>query len=334
MRSIAIAALCVAVLGFLAPMALADGRNPGSALIYPVHRSGGGFFTVVCVTNTNLQPAVGGIQLGGTTGVHFEYVNVVPNPADAFKPLNCVIFNRRETLTPADTLCVLTGCHNAAAAQGQEGYLVVSAEDPQAFDQIWDFDSLIGSELVVNATGIMYSVNAFSAEFVGGDNGNGRLDFDGAEYEELPDVLYIDSFVALAGSSLTLINLTGGDDDCNTVLFSVFNDNEFPLSTTLTFSCWFDQPLTAISPLFSEGFLAGLPNDAGELDTDCDGVGDIESGWAIVDSIDVSQPGGTNIDDDGAMLGAITAGATASINGGHLLWESTDKQGNGVFLAP
>ena len=161
-------------------------------------------------------------------------------------------------------------------------------------------------------------------------NNNGRLDFDGIEYEQLPDRLYIDSFIAVVGSGLALINLTGTDQDINTVLFSVWNDFEVPLSATLQFNCWFDQPLANISTLFTQGFLAGTPNDPDELDINCDGVDDFETGWASIQSLGVRNPGGLLISPDGALLGALTTGI-GGINGGRLLAESRTKQENGSF---
>ncbi len=315
-----------------APSALADGRNPGSLLVFPVHRSGATMFTVVSVTNTNTQPATPSSN-GGSINLHYEYVNVTANPADPFKPLGCTIFDRIEFLTPADTLSVLTSCHNATAPGGQEGYLVVTAEDPDAFRDTIEFNYLIGSALVINGAGAVYSVNAIPFEANGNPaTGNGVLELDGNDYEKAPDMLMIDSYVALAGSQLALINADGSFDDCNDVYFAVWNDNERALSATLRFNCWFDQPLTAVSPLFAEGFLASLPNDPQELDINCDGVGDIETGWAIIDSRGVFRPGGERVKNDGALLGSITSGPTTMINGGRLLWEK-DKQ-NGEFFRP
>ncbi len=342
------AALLTAV---LAPGALADGRNPGSALVYTVQRSGPGFFTVVSVTNTNLTPATP-TSFGGSTLVHFEYANVIPNPVDPCLPLNCVIFDRVEFLTPADTLSVLTSCHNAVTPNGQQGYLVVSAQNPGQFDCPWTFDYLIGSSLVVNASGGMYGANALPFEAVvqtmppmaAGPlctdvDGEGDLDFDGIEYEPVADVLY-GGFLAPAGAQLALINLTGGPTARNTLQFDIWNDNEFPLSTTKTFACWVDVPLSGISPLFSAGFLAGVPNDPAELQLACAGFdnapGDgplptVETGWFRIESINVSTPGGETIALDGAVVGAITAGTGTVTDGGSLLWESTEQQCNGAF---
>src|SRR4029077_9274835 len=86
-----------------APAALADGREPGSVLVYTIHRSGPGLFTVISVTNTNLTPQTPS-SFGGSVLAHFEYVNTIPNPADSQLPLGCYINDRTEFLTPADTL--------------------------------------------------------------------------------------------------------------------------------------------------------------------------------------------------------------------------------------
>lgn len=343
MRMIARFLTGAAACAVLASTAFAGGRNPGSVLVYPVHYSGQ-FATVVSVTNTNLVPENPN-SLGGATNVHFEYVNAIYNPYDYFCPLDCIVFDRVEYLTPADTLSVLTAFHNATFVgtggdmYGSEGYLVVSAEDPYAFDAPWSHNYLVGSELVLNPTGGMYSVNAIAMNAVGDDgvatdaDADGQLDFDGIEYEEIPDVLMIDSFLAAAGSSLALINFTGGPKAENTVLFRVWNDNEFPLSATLTFCCWFNQPLYYVNPLFSESFLENnTPHDPTELDITGDGNDDLQTGWATIDSILVLTSGGSVLANDGAMLGSITAGPASFIDGGRLLWESVETQDNGQFV--
>jgi hypothetical protein len=277
--------------------------------------------------------------------VHYEYVNVTPSPTEGpFLPQACTIFDRVEFLTPADTLSVLTNCHNAAAPGGQQGYLMVSAQDPSVFDTDWSHNDLIGSELVVNSSGGMYEVAmvSFASPIDDGEPtdlpdsssgvSNGNLDFNGLEYAALPDQVYIDSFIAFAGSHLTLANFTGGLSARNTLQISAWNDNEFPLSATRVFACWFDQPLQVVSPLFTNAFLSqNTPDDPGELDVDCNGTGDIETAWARIDSLGVSYPFGGQIATDGAVLGAVTAGPASMINGGTLLWESPQTQANGSF---
>ena len=288
---------------------------------------------MLCVTNTNQSTA---------TTAHYQYVNVNANPADPFFPNGCTVFNRREHLTPADTLCVLTSCHNAAAPGGQEGYVVITAEDPELFAVAWGFDYLIGSELVINSSGIMYAVNAMpiEARVPEGEptdlDMDSNLDLNDFEYEPISDQMYIDSFVPIQACQLALINLTGTSQAINTVQFSIWNDNEFPLSTSLRFKCWFDQPLEEISIAFSQDFLRhSTPHDPEELAIGCeDGAPTVETGWAIVDSVDVSTTGGLVVAFDGALVGAITCGNPTRWDGGHLLWESVEKQRNGKVFAP
>jgi hypothetical protein len=310
----------------LAPAALAEGREPGSLLIYPIHRSGAGLFTVVSVTNTNLQPATPQ-SFGGSTLVHFQYLNTIPNPADSQLPLGCYVNDRTEFLTPADNLAVLTTCHNAASA---EGYLVVAAQDPEEFNKEWDHDYLIGCEFVVNAQGGAYSLNAIPFEHEGDEVGS-VYDFDGREYEEVPKYHYSE-FLAVSGSSLALINLTGGADFVATVRFDIWNDNEQPLSATKTFRCWMEERLEDINPVFSNVYLDNnTPNDPEELDVNCDNRDDFEMGWFRLVGLAAFSTSTTisNV----ALLGAITEGPVSSIDGGRLLWEGDDDDVNtGKFL--
>lgn len=329
-------ALTMLAASTLTHVAHAGGREPGSLLLYPVHRSGGGLFTVVSVTNTNTTPVtVGG--LGGSTRAHFFYTNVVPNPADPFRPLGCLVFDRVEALTPADTFSVLTECHDLGVGLQQQGYLVVVAEDPTAVDRPWSHNHLIGSALVLSATGFAYTLEALAFQSPAPPgaatdiDGDGHRDFDGVEYELLPDRLYLDSFLGAADAQLALLNLTGDVMDLNTVHFSVWNDYEVPLSATIVFRCWFEVPLTRISPLFDPLFLAGVPNDPDELDSNCNGVGDMETGWAVIQSLGVRNAGGVVVAADGALMGALTAGVASIGDPKRHLGESKTKQANGAI---
>jgi len=313
----------------LAATALGRGREPGSILVYPVHRSGPDFFTMVAITNSNLAPQ-SPFDFGGSVSLHYLYANVTPNPSDPFMPLGCTVFNRFELLTPGDTLCVATSCHNATAPQGNEGFLVVSAQSPTAFDQDDDFNYVMGSEAVLNASGGMYAMNAIPFDALDRKAASaGLLALDGVAYEAGPDRLYVDNFVAVAGSQLAIANFTGGPTATNTLQFTVWNDNEIALSTTRTFRCWFDQPLVNVSPLFSESFLRSTQHDPDELDVQCNGNASFETGWARIDSVGVASSGGFPIASDGLVLGSISAGPASFIDGGHLLWESKTKQTNG-----
>ena len=158
MKTTRILAAAALTASLFAPNANADGRNPGSVLVYTVQRSGPDYFTIICVSNTNTQKASPN-SLGGTTDLHYEYANTNKVAGMPFMPDGCNIVDRVETLTPADTLCVLTTCHNAFTPGGQEGYLVISALHPVGGEP-WNFNHLVGSEMVVNASGVVYSLNA------------------------------------------------------------------------------------------------------------------------------------------------------------------------------
>jgi hypothetical protein len=334
MRRMSLLPAAGVLLASLAPSSLADGRNPGSVLVFPITRSGGFSFTVVNVTNINPAP-VTPFSFGGTTLVHYEYVNVQVNFENFLLPLDCVVFDRFELLTPADTKSVLTTCHNASTRQ--EGYLVVSAVNPSLFQTKWSHNFLIGSELVVTNNGGIYSIDAipFSSPVAPGGatdlDGDGQLDFNNLEYEGIPDLLYIDSFVALARTGLVLINFTGGVMFTVAVKFDVWNDNEFLMSATVQFRCWFEEGLPKLSPAFEQDFLANnTPHDPTELDVTCDNVGDLETGWAKITGL-VANSQVESIPNP-ALLGAMTEWIGPSINGGLLLWESAAKQFNGDFL--
>lgn len=335
MKTTLLAVTMLCAVGF-ADVARAGGREPGSLLLFPVQHSGGGLFTVVSVTNAETTPATSQ-QIGGSTRVHFYYTNVTPNPVDPFRPLACSVFDRVESLTPADTMSVLTECHNLNGATGHHGYLVVVAEDPTQFATPWSHNHLLGSALVLSATGFAYRLEALTfrspapAGAATDVDGDLQLDFDGIEYELLPDRLYLDSFLAEQEPQLALVSLTGTSNDLHTVLFSVWNDYEVPLSATLTFQCWFEAPLTRISPLFAASFLYGMPNDTSDLDTDCDGVHDLETGWVLLQSLGVRTAGGVLVAADGALMGAMTAGTTSICDPRRHLGESATKQANGAL---
>jgi hypothetical protein len=323
-----VAALAFSSLAAFAPSALADGREPGSVLVYPFHRSAlieSAVFNVVNVTNTNRAGS-------GETDVHFEYVNV-SSSGTPFLFADCSISDRVETLTPADTLSVLTSCHNGA--QQAEGYIVVSARNPNLVDTYWSFNHLVGSEQIVSVGGGIYGIDAlpFVSPLAQGTDTDldqdGKRDFDGNEYEGLPDELYIDSYIGVFPGSIVLLTFLGGEYLVN-VNFIIYNDDEFQLSGQFAFSCWASKPLNAISGYFSSLGLSTTPNDSKELDTSCDGVEDFNTGWAIVrptTAISITSPTIVNP----PVLGAYRNDGGFPFNNARELWESPAKQFNGEF---
>ncbi len=303
------------------------GCVPGSLLIYPIIRSSlldPSVFNVVNVTNT-------GRAGDCTTDIHFEYVNVSPS-LTPFLFANCTIDDRVETLTPADTLSVLTSCHNSAS--NANGYLVISAMDPDQLDTYWSFNHLIGSEHIISAMGGMYAIAAkpFQAcvpEKTNTDlDGDGKRDFDGREYNELPDELYIDSFIGNLPGDLVLISFTG-PEYLTQIKFIIYNDDEFQLSGNFQFACWTRTPLAQISGYFTAAGLSTTPDDSRELDLNCDGVEDFNTGWAIVraqHALSITSPKIT----DPAILGALANDNIPFMNA-RWLWQSEAKQANGSF---
>jgi hypothetical protein len=295
--------------------ALADAPRPASVLVIPAHHSGPSAFTLVSVTNTN--------STGISTRALFRYVNVVPNPQSALLPLECKTVYRTEHLTPADTITVLTQCHNAGPSAN--GYLVISAQSPTS-GVAWSHNDLVGSATVITGGGGLYTVAAIPFEAVAAPGAptdvdmDGKLDFDGIEYEKLPDDLHLDSFLGLAGSHLALANFAGDPEAVVSVLILVWNDNEHALSAQLTFRCWFDVPLPSLSNVFTESFLAqNTPNDPNEVDVDCNGLDDLESGWARIRGLSASTGLGTIVNPP--LLGAVTGGDGA-FECGRPLWGS------------
>ncbi len=303
--------LPAALLCLLAHAAAAQAPAPGSVLVFPLHDSRS-MLTIVSVTNTNTGP-------GGDVRALFRYVNATPS-ANPLKPGHCSTVFRGELLTPGDTVSVLTSCHDVADAQG---FLVVSAQHATAGYAVAR-DDLIGSALIVHPQGSVYALQAYSFGAVAPQGSptdadlDGLLDFDGTEYESLPRLLFADTFLAIANTRLTLLHLAPTLNDDVVVKLDIQNDNEFPLSITLTFRCWFEVPLAQLGAAFTQPFLANTPNDPNELDVSCDGVDDFETGWFRIRPLVASGIGSTP---DPAVLGALTAGPFEP-EGGRLLWGS------------
>ena len=299
----------------------AQAPRPGSVLVFPLHDSES-LLTLVSVTNTNLTS-------GGDVRATFRYVNVTPDPQSALNPLHCNATYRGELLTPGDTVTTLTACHNAGR---DRGYLVVSAASPSA-GFATSHNHLVGSSLVISPLGSVYSVPPYSFEALAAEGSatdadiDGRLDFDGIEYRELPRYLFADSIFGIANTRLVLLHLDSSLNDDVTVKLDIMNDNEFPLSYTFTFRCWFEIPLAELSPMFTQNFLASTPHDPDEIDINCDGVGDLESAWFRIDPI--SSSNGFQTSTDPAVLGGLTAGAF-DLEAGRILW-GTGTTPNGEF---
>ncbi len=253
----------LAALG-MASEAMADGRNPGSLLLYPEFDNRAGVVTVITVTNTDAA--------GGNVDVEFVYIGRYGSDGD----VACEEFNRTETLTANDTLTLLTTYHNP---QHEQGYLYVFARD--GVNSPIAHNYLIGNVMTVEGlTAFEYSVNPVAYEAVNpGVDNNGVRKLDGNQYEMSAGEILVPRFLGQGGafnSELILIGLTGGAAFDTTVDFLIYNDNEEVFSSEHTFFCWDRVNLLDISGIFANDFLANFTNnDPAELL----GASHIETGW-------------------------------------------------------
>jgi hypothetical protein len=261
-RFLHLCSLIAAASTMLGAVSQAGVPGPGSLLVFPRWDNTPGAVTLLTVTNTNQD------QINGAVDVEFDYID----------GLTCQEFNRTRTLTPADEITVATFIDNPNALQG---YVYVFAKNHVTGKAI-KFDWLIGTSVIITShVGSAFEVAPFvfkaASSLVEGGitdlNNNGLRDFNGLEYELLPDVLEFPSFFGINPAftdEIILLDLTGGGQFTTVVDFLVFNDNEEVFSAQYSFHCWVDINLGLISPLFTDAFLkttnhstnevAGLPN--------------------------------------------------------------------------
>jgi hypothetical protein len=266
----------VASLG-MASEAFADGRNPGSLLLFPEFDNRQSDLTLVTVTNTNPD------LVNGTVKVEFIYIGKFNRDG---QPIDCLEFNRTETLTANDTITLITSAHNP---QQEQGFLYAFAKDPATGKALaWDW--LIGNLMAIRGIeAFEYSMNpvAFKGigdgEFTNQDNDNVR-DLDGMEYEQVPDEILIPRFLATGfgfESELILLGLSGGASFETIVNFLVYNDNEEVFSAQRQFRCWERVRLSTISGVFDNQFLKGTNHALNEIV----GASQRESGWMRLDGL-------------------------------------------------
>jgi len=267
-------------------------REAGSLLVYPEFDNVTGSFTVLTLTNTD-------IGQHGNLYVEFVYID-----GDS-----CEEYNRVETLTPNDTLTLITRFHNP---EQERGFVYAFAKSSPGGSPIVA-NTLTGSVLVMNGSqesglAVEYAINALAFEGIGQGgftdvDGDGLRDLDGVEYEQAPDKILIPRFfgqgpgVAFGPqffeSQLILVSLSGGARFTTSLDFLVYNDNEEVFSTEHSFYCWDKVDLLDISNLFSTHFLlTGTYHDPDEVF----GVGDLEAGWMRLDG-GVATSSATAIED-------------------------------------
>jgi len=254
-----------------------NGRNPGSLLMFPEFDNTVGTRTVVTVTNLDT------VMTNDPIEVEFMYIGKYDTNGDS---IGCLEFNRTETLTPADTITLLTDAHNP---EHEQGYLYVFTKNASThLAQTHNF--LIGNVMSVN--GILafeYAINPVSYLGIGSDDGDGILALDNVEYSGTPGEIVIPRFFGQNGvrqSELIMIGLSGGTAFSTTIDFLIFNDNEEIFSSEHTFQCWERTHLIDISGVFANGFLANWTNDD---PLELVGLPNIETGWIHIEGAQYSS---------------------------------------------
>ncbi len=243
-----------------------------SAFVFPLFDSTPNHGTVITVTNTNATRfSCGNDFRSGDVCLMYVYFGV--DPVRDF----CLEFNTIECLTPGDTLTVFADQHNP---EMEEGWLYVEARDPESFEPI-NFNFLIGNAIVVDTgTDFLFAYKPYGFRSHVGEseandcnrpstdeNGDGRADFDGNEYDFWPDHLFLSLFFQEGGTNPAFENqlvLASCDenpfDDRGTAVSAlIWNNRETRFSRSFDFECFFRAPLHDVSNIVRN--LGGDPNE-------------------------------------------------------------------------
>lgn len=261
-----LAVLALAGIACPALAAKADLQGPGSQLVFQQFDNRPGMVTLFTVTNLSDSEDV---------RVYFEYRQAA----------NCLIFNRTEVLTAADTITLVTSVHSPSQ---QRGFAIVQARD--ALNRAIVFNHLVGTALWLDGVQSFESAaNAVSFEGIGDGvfvdvNGDGLLAMDGSEYSLPPQALLFPRFIATTAalsSDIVLLDLSMNNSQTLAHML-VYNDNEELFSQEIAFACWTRRPLSEISPLFTQAFLVTTNHDPSEPI----GASSNETGWFSVEGHD------------------------------------------------
>jgi hypothetical protein len=306
--------------------------EPGSLLVYPLvdSRMGVGRGTVISVTNTNgnrvIDPVTG--YRRGTTQVRFYYVTLSGS--------GWFLTDIPELLTPRDILTVLAGDHNP---QTEIGWLFLFAEDPET-EELIDFDYLVGDEVLVDVDdnrsvhvpamafrAVTEELNAnpersnlgyaFVDRLINGGNGNGAADFNGTEYQNWPDRLFLSSFFELENlnantGDLILLSSLGADFRVG-LRFLIYDNEEDQFSRSYAFICWTRVPLQDISAVVRNLHGSERPGTP---------VEEQQVGWMRINGDVAVNPLTNRTIQDPPVLGAVVQTVVAAPRGfefGHLL---------------
>ncbi|MBL8858284.1 MAG: hypothetical protein JNL28_07275 [Planctomycetes bacterium] len=254
--------------------AVADGRNPGSLLVYPEFDSTPGRAALLTLTNVN--PDI----KSGLVRVEIVFVNGTAATGGV-----CLETNATVQLTPNDTLTLLASALNPNV---QKGYAYAFAKNAQG--AAISFNWLIGDNLLFDGVDALdYTINPYSFRAIRPQgqptdaDADGVRDLNGIEYEMAPAKIIVPRFFGQSGvyqSDLVLIALTGGGQFTSTINFLIYNDNEEVFSGNYAFRCWTKTPLTTITNVFTQSFLANFTSHA---PNETIGATTVETGWFEMD---------------------------------------------------
>jgi hypothetical protein len=313
----------------MASEAMANGRNPGSLLLFPEFDNRTANMTMLTVTNTNddFTPEAGN-QFAGTVKVEFIYIGKY---GTNYQVLDCLEFNRTETLTPNDTISVITSTHNP---QHEQGYVYAFAKD-RVTGRAKVFNFLIGNLLTLESlTQLEYSMNPVVFKGIGNgsetdlDN-DGVRDLDGVEYEAVADEILIPRFIGSGGpydSELILVALSGGAAFSTIVDFWIYNDNEEAFSAQYLFDCWDRVDLDDINGVFAQDFLHNNTNDDPD---EIVGASHVEAGWMRIFGGTAFSSAEQIID---PAIYAVLVERVGGYGAADLPFESVETQDNGDLL--
>ena len=291
--------LCFAAILSLSITARAGGQKPGSLLVYPKYDNRSGSVTVLTVTNTHTQQDV---------RAHFIYVNGE----------DCQESNAFETLTPSDTVSLITAAHSPDPGRG---YVYVYARSATGAGAV-TFNHLAGSSVILDGMArAVYAMQPVVFEGMTKEgaptdlDSDGNRDLDGLEYTQAPGKTVIPRFFGQGGggvaslySELVLVNLTGGRAFTTNINFLVYNDNEEAFSGEHGFYCWDNIPLTSLSGAVLQSFLKNATNEDPD---EIIGFPNLEAGWISFDG-GTANSSAASISDPAVLVSLIDLGRLAS----------------------
>ena len=268
-------------------------RKPASLLVFPEFDNRLGSQTLLTLTNTQ--------AFGADIDVELVYIGRENHFGGT---LDCLEFNDTVTLTPNDTLSLITAFQNPDHARGYVYAFAKRGGVPVVHNE------LIGSLRIIDGVfSSDYQVNPFVylAQGAPGSptdvDGDGIRDLDDVEYSCSPAEILQPRFIGEqfgVSSHLVLINLTGGAAFTAIADFLIYNDNEDVFSAQHAFRCWTKVRLRDISNAFEQSFLKSTDNSPREIV----GASRFEAGWFRVNG-NVATSTATSLIDP-ALLGYLT----------------------------